>query len=202
MHVRACLVELTCFLTKNASPSVGASVSSRTIRRHLAEEHLGSWCPLCVLPLTNTHRRLHLEWCCTRGNWTAAGWNQVIFSDESRFSLNIDGNHVRVWRPRGECLNPALQRHTAPTADVRWYVHDILQTHVLQLMQRLPRAVFEQDNVRSHTASVSQDCTTFPWPAQSPDLSPIEHIWDHLGWRVGHPTSLNELQATLKQIWK
>ncbi|GFW06615.1 transposable element Tcb2 transposase [Trichonephila clavipes] len=45
-------------------------------------------------------------------------------------------------------------------------------------------------------ARVSQDClhtvTTLPWPARSPDLSPIEYIWDHLGWRVGHPASLNE----------
>ncbi|GFS55855.1 uncharacterized protein TNCV_2580681 [Trichonephila clavipes] len=32
-------------------------------------------------------------------------------------------------------------------------------------------------------------------PAQSPDLSPIEHIRNHLGRRVGHPTSLNELEA-------
>ncbi|GFU68813.1 hypothetical protein TNCV_2784001 [Trichonephila clavipes] len=32
-----------------------------------------------------------------------------------------------------------------------------------------------------------------PWPARSPDLSPIEHLWDHVGWRVGDPTSLNEL---------
>ncbi|GFW71056.1 hypothetical protein TNCV_191471 [Trichonephila clavipes] len=41
------------------------------------------------------------------------------FSDESRFNLSSDDNRVRVWRPRGEHLNPtfALQRHTAPRAD-------------------------------------------------------------------------------------
>ncbi|GFX08864.1 uncharacterized protein TNCV_761521 [Trichonephila clavipes] len=38
------------------------------------------------------------------------------------------------------------------------YVHDILQTHVLPLMQWLPRAIFQQDNARPHTARVSQDC--------------------------------------------
>ncbi|GFS71236.1 transposable element Tcb1 transposase [Trichonephila clavipes] len=43
--------------------------------------------------------------------------------------------------------------------------------------------------------------TTFLWPARSPDLPPIEHIWDHLGRRVGTPTSLNELEARLQQIW-
>ncbi|GFW87796.1 transposable element Tcb2 transposase [Trichonephila clavipes] len=41
------------------APSLGAPVSSRTIRRRLAEGHLGS---LRVLPLTPTHRCLHLEW--------------------------------------------------------------------------------------------------------------------------------------------
>ncbi|GFW20304.1 RNase H domain-containing protein [Trichonephila clavipes] len=66
-------------------------------------------------------------------------------------------------------------------------------------MQWLPGVIFQQDNARPHTARVSQDClrtvTTLPWPARSPDLSPIEHIWDHLGRRVGHPMSLNELEA-------
>ncbi|PRD28317.1 UNVERIFIED_CONTAM: hypothetical protein NCL1_32728 [Trichonephila clavipes] len=65
-----------------------------------------------------THRFLRLEWCCARGNWTAAEWNQVVFSDESKFNLNSDDNRVRVWRHRGERLNPvfALQRHTVPIA--------------------------------------------------------------------------------------
>ncbi|GFY04272.1 transposable element Tcb2 transposase [Trichonephila clavipes] len=61
------------------------------------------------------------------------------------------------------------------------YVHDILQPHVLPLLQRLPD--FQQDNARRYTARVSQDClrtvTTLPCPARSLYLSPIEHIWDH-----------------------
>ncbi|GFT79346.1 transposable element Tcb1 transposase [Trichonephila clavipes] len=122
-----------------------------------------------------------LEWCRARENWTAAEWNQVVFSDESRFNLSSDDNHVRVWRPRGERLNPAfaLQHHTTPTAVVMvWgdmtnntrsplvlirgtmtpqrYVHDILQPHALPLMQQ--RALLQQDNTRPHTARVSQDC--------------------------------------------
>ncbi|GFX86786.1 transposable element Tcb2 transposase [Trichonephila clavipes] len=78
------------------APSLGAPVSSRIIRRRLAEGYLGSWCPLYVLPLTPSHRLLRLEWCRARGSWTAAEWNQVIFSDESRFNFSIDDNRVRV----------------------------------------------------------------------------------------------------------
>ncbi|GFV49654.1 transposable element Tcb2 transposase [Trichonephila clavipes] len=145
-------------------------------------------------------------WCRGQGNWTAAEWNQVVFSDESRFNLSSAF---------------ALQRHAAPTAGrmvwgatayntrsslvlihspmtAQHYVHNILQPHVLPLMQWLHGAIFQQDNARPHTARVSKDylriVTTLPWPARSLNLSPIGHIWDHLGRRVGHPTSLNELE--------
>ncbi|GFT21509.1 transposable element Tcb1 transposase [Trichonephila clavipes] len=102
------------------APSLGVPVSSRTIRRCLAEGHFGSWRPLRVLPLTPTHRCLPLEWCHVQGNWTAKEWNQVVFSNESRFNLSSDDNCVRVCRSRGERLNPtfALQRHTALTDGV------------------------------------------------------------------------------------
>ncbi|GFS58365.1 transposable element Tcb2 transposase [Trichonephila clavipes] len=72
-------------------------------------------------------------------------------------------------------------------------------------MHRIPGAIFQQDNARPYTARVLQDClgtvTTLPWPTlPSSDLSLIEHIWDYLGRRVGHPANLNELEARLQQI--
>ncbi|GFW40705.1 transposable element Tcb1 transposase [Trichonephila clavipes] len=62
------------------------------------------------------------------------------------------------------------------------------------------------NNAWPHMESgLSQDSfrilTNLPWPARSSDWSPIEHIWDNLGRRVGHPTRLNELEARLQQIW-
>ncbi|GFU41959.1 transposable element Tcb2 transposase [Trichonephila clavipes] len=90
------------------APSLGAPVSFRTLRRRLAEGHLGSRRPLRRLPLTLTHRRLCLEWCRARRNWTAVEWKQVVFSDESRFNLSSNVNHVRVWRLRDERPNFCL----------------------------------------------------------------------------------------------
>ncbi|GFS48160.1 l-Fucosyltransferase [Trichonephila clavipes] len=76
-----------------------------------------------------------------------------------------------------------LQYTVIHSIDPWHHVHDILQPHVLSLM--LPGAIFQQDNARPHTTRVAQDClrtvTTLPWPSRSPDLSPIEHIRDHLG---------------------
>ncbi|GFU31687.1 transposable element Tcb2 transposase [Trichonephila clavipes] len=87
----------------------------------------------------------------------------------------------------------------------QWYVHGILQSHVFPLMQRLPGAIFQLDNSRPPMARGSQDCLrtviTLRWPNRPLDLSPIEHIWDHLGRRATLPMSLNELQTRLRQIW-
>ncbi|KFM63304.1 Transposable element Tcb1 transposase, partial [Stegodyphus mimosarum] len=102
-------------------PSLMAHLSSRTIRRRLAEGQLVSRRPLRVLPLMPTHRRLRLgggvehEETGLQRNGTRSS-----FSDESRFNLGSDDNRVRVWRARGERLNPAfaVQRHIAPTAGV------------------------------------------------------------------------------------
>ncbi|GFX33956.1 transposable element Tcb1 transposase [Trichonephila clavipes] len=102
-------------------------------------------------------------------------------------------------------VTPVLIRGTMTAQQ---YIYDILQPRVLPLMQWLPRGTFQQDNTRPHTARVSQFClrtvTILPWPARSPDLSPIEHIWDHLetnlGAIIGHPTSLHELEVRSQQI--
>ncbi|GFU15330.1 transposable element Tcb2 transposase [Trichonephila clavipes] len=106
----------------------------------------------------------------------------VVFSVENRFNLSRDDNRVRERRPKGEHLNPAFAlQHTTQTASVMiWrviayntrsslvlisgtmraqgYVHGIMRSYVLPLMQRLLGAIFEQDNARPHTARVSQDC--------------------------------------------
>ncbi|GFX94573.1 transposable element Tcb2 transposase [Trichonephila clavipes] len=80
------------------------------------------------------------------------------------------------------------------TMTVHRYAQNILQTHVLPLVQQFSGARFQQVNDEPHTARVSQDCsrtvTTLPWSSRSPDLSPIESIWDDFRRLVGHSMSL------------
>ena len=71
--------------------------------------------------------------------------------------------------------------------------------------------VFQHDNERCHVARVCQyflnqnHIRVLPWSALSPDLSPIEHLWDELGRRFRHrqnlPETLQGLRDALVHEW-
>uniref|UniRef100_A0AAZ3SRB2 Tc1-like transposase DDE domain-containing protein n=1 Tax=Oncorhynchus tshawytscha TaxID=74940 RepID=A0AAZ3SRB2_ONCTS len=50
--------------------------------------------------------------------------------------------------------------------------------------------MFQHDIAWPHVAMIctqfleAENIPVFPWPAYSPDLSPIEHVWDALGQHV------------------
>jgi hypothetical protein len=89
------------------------------------------------------------------------------------------------------------------TANV--YVSLVIQPVVLPFMSSIPGGVFQQDNARPHTAVVTQRALQgvdmLPWPARSPDLSPIEHIWDIIGRQLQrHPQPALTVPVLIDQV--
>ncbi|GFV34357.1 DDE_3 domain-containing protein [Trichonephila clavipes] len=85
------------------------------------------------------------------------------------------------------------------------YVDDILRPHVRPFLNGLPGAIFQQDNARPHTARVSQDFLrhfqTLPWPTRSPDLSPVEDVWDPLKRQMPSCHSVLDLELAVQDLW-
>ncbi|UYV81549.1 GRHL2 [Cordylochernes scorpioides] len=226
--------QATCTaILQHAQDTLDHSITTRTISRRLVANGFHSCRPLRRLPLTPPNRRQRLEWGRARSTWMTE-WHRVVFSDESRFCLSSDSRRVRVWRRRGERSNPAaiVERPTVRqrgimvwgaiaydsrspllriqgTMTAQRYVDDVLRPVTLPYLQGVPNALYQQDNARPHTARISQqalqDVQMLPWPPYSPELSPIEHVWDIIGRRLHalpQPRSEDELWQMVEREWR
>ena len=95
------------------------------------------------------------------------------------------------------------------------YIEEILGYHVVPFLENFEEEngeyLFQQDNAPIHTSARTRNFTEemeinlLLWPGQSPDLNPIEHLWDELERRIrakpNNPKNLGELEALLQQYW-
>ncbi|GFY22409.1 transposable element Tc3 transposase [Trichonephila clavipes] len=92
------------------------------------------------------------------------------------------------------------------------YIDEVLLPHVRLFRGAVgDKFVFMDDNATSHRTLAVQDCLDsegiqrLVWPARSPDLNPIENVWDALGRQVAGrnypPTNKNTLIRALTEEW-
>ena len=213
------------------------NVSTQTVRNRLHRLGLKARRPQIGIVLPPRNRQLRLRWARTHIRWTNRQWQNVIFSDESRFSLDFADRRKRVWRRKNErharCCVAEHDRFGGGSVMVwgaiSWnsksnlvfidgnlnaqrYCNEVLRPHVFPYVRRLGNnALFQQDNARCHVARVctalltANNINTLDWPARSPDLSPIEHLWDILGRRAraNHDvTSIRAMKRALQIEWQ
>ncbi|GFU92038.1 transposable element Tcb2 transposase [Trichonephila clavipes] len=161
---------------------------------------------------------------------TVTDWRRVIFGDESRFSLSDDDHrtcleaHRPAVRPgiycraaysnftRCDSVGSNFLGHTIifsgpsrhfDSSQIRGrYFNADCATHAI----KSPGAIYQQDNARPHTARLSQQCLqgsdVLPWPARSPDLLPIKHVWTLLGRQLQPSRDTGELTAQMQRLWQ
>ncbi|GFW46152.1 transposable element Tcb1 transposase [Trichonephila clavipes] len=197
---------------------------------------LGDWkCrPKTRTRLTSRHRRDRREWATEHVNWRRIEWSNVIFSDESRFSVHPNNRRIFIWRECGSRNNSASVHESVRfggggvlvygsisidgRTDLyiirdgpltgRRYSDEILRPIVVHYAAAIgDDFILMDDNCRPHRANLVEDflfeegIVRMEWPASSPDMNPIECVWDALGRRVaGHqppPQTLQELERAL-----
>lgn len=93
------------------------------------------------------------------------------------------------------------------------YITEILEDHVVPYAGIFDEGfMLMQDNTPCHTARVTAaylrevGIDTMVWPAMSPDLHPIEHMWDRLKRNVRArnpaPATVDELKIALTEEWE
>jgi len=103
--------------------------------------------------------------------------------------------------PIGHCLNATA------------YLSLVSDHPVMAYMYPSSDGKFQQDNSPCHKARIisnwflehGNEFTVLKWPPQSPDLNPIEHLWDVVEQELRaldvHHTNLHQLQDAILSIW-
>ncbi|GFV17660.1 transposable element Tcb2 transposase [Trichonephila clavipes] len=174
-------------IARHTTQATGRPISRFTVARRLHGGGLFARRPVRCVPLTPAHRRRRSLWCREHRNWRDNEWGRVLFTDESRFSLSSDSHRILIWRERGSRNHPSniIERDRGAMG---------LQFLFMDHNAPCHRTVAAEQLLES------EDIERMDWPARSPDLNTIEHVWDFLGRHLA-PVTIRELRLALQDEW-
>ncbi|GFT66135.1 transposable element Tcb2 transposase [Trichonephila clavipes] len=87
--------------------------------------------PAVCIPFTCAHKRARLNWSLKHQHWGVGEWANVMFSDESQFSLRSDSRRVTIWREHGTRFEPRNipEKHHFPSRAVMVWAGIMMDGH-------------------------------------------------------------------------
>lgn len=176
--------------------------------------------------ISNRNKALRLEFARSHLNWTVEQWKKIIFSDEKRFCLDGPDGTLNYQRCKRSQKMYSKKRHTGGGScmfwgafcnqdkssikfielnlDARGYT-ELLEEELVPFYERMEGCFYQHDNARCHTANFTttwlrqNSINIFKWPAQSPDLNPIENLWSYMTYDIYKDAKQYDLKSSLKE---
>src|SRR6185312_16842671 len=218
-NLTAAEIQRHFFHHDNIQISLASIKRYRRIWFHPAKEIL-------VPRLNLGHYLARVDYCMSHSN---DNFHRVVFSDEKLFKLSHTSS--TVWIEHNEPI-PVRELSSTHTQVMIWggiwyygrtelcivrgninhkkYM-DILKQYLLPSMPSSPGFLFMHDNATPHNPILVEKMLydfgvrlLHEYPANSPDLNPIEHVWSWMANYInGHrPTDRRSLITLIQKAWK
>ncbi|GFU66671.1 transposable element Tcb2 transposase [Trichonephila clavipes] len=203
-------------IARHTTQATGRAISRFTVARRLHGGGLFARRPVRCVPLTPAHRRRH------ESRFSLSSDSHRILIWRERGSRNHPSNIIERDRYGGRgvllgggiMLGSLTDLHIFDAGSVNGtrYCNEILLPYVRLFRGAMGlQFLFMDDNAPCHRTVAaeqlleSEDIERMDWPSRSPDLNPIEHVWDFLGRRLAArtlpPVTIRELRLALQDEW-
>ncbi|GFT07628.1 transposable element Tcb2 transposase [Trichonephila clavipes] len=203
-------------IARHTTQATGRPISRFTVARRLHGGGLFARRPVRCVPLTPAHRKRHeSRFSLSSDSHRILIWRERESRNHPSNIIERDrygGRGVLVWG--GIKLGSRTDLHIFDAGSVNGtrYCNEIFLPYVRLFRGAMGlQFLFMDDNAPCHRTVAaeqlleSEDIERMDWPARSPDLNPIEHVWYFLGRRLAArtlpPVTIRKLRLALQDEW-